>query len=115
MVLTLSNPKPADPVGPEEFLRRAIAQYDMAEAAMGEMIARMAGDDPVGAGEIKDIARLYMGAVQLVMNARSKLDDSRRDLSLADGGTALDLDAARDRIGRLLDRLRDTGDPDTPS
>ncbi|MDO5630452.1 MAG: permease [Paracoccus sp. (in: a-proteobacteria)] len=68
------------------------------------------------AGPTKDALKNAVAAVrdvreasQLVMQERGKVDKLRKDIAGAVGGGALDLDAARDEIGRRLACLRRAG------
>jgi hypothetical protein len=54
-------------------------------------------------------ARDLKAAFQLVMDERTKIEKLRRDTASVIGEEILDLDAARDEIGRRLARLRDAG------
>ncbi len=54
-------------------------------------------------------ARDLKAAFQLVMDERTKIEKLRKDTACVIGEEILDLDAARDEIGRRLARLRDAG------
>jgi hypothetical protein len=54
-------------------------------------------------------ARDLRSALEMVMGERARVDRFRRQADAAVGGGALDLDAARDEIGRRLARLRAAG------
>ncbi|MGO4907154.1 hypothetical protein ACEN2J_02345 [Pseudorhodobacter sp. W20_MBD10_FR17] len=54
-------------------------------------------------------ARDLKAAFQLVMDERTKIEKLRRDTACVIGEEILDLDAARDEIGRRLARLRNAG------
>ncbi|MDO5528348.1 MAG: permease [Paracoccus sp. (in: a-proteobacteria)] len=59
--------------------------------------------------ELKDavkLARELRSAAQLMLEERNKVDKLRKDIAGVVGGGALDLDAARDEIGRRLACLR---------
>ncbi|WP_149764313.1 permease [Paracoccus thiocyanatus] len=60
-------------------------------------------------GELKESTRLVRdlrAATQMVLEERSKVDKLRKDAAAGVGAGALDLDAARDEIGRRLACLR---------
>lgn len=54
-------------------------------------------------------ARDLKNAFQLVMEERTKIEKLRKETAGVIGEEILDLDAARDEIGRRLARLRDAG------
>lgn len=66
----------------------------------------------IQAGETEDIkesaklVRDLRAATQLVLEERNRVDKLRKDAAGNVGAGALDLDAARDEIGRRLARLR---------
>jgi len=63
-------------------------------------------------GELRESARLVRelrAATQMVLEERSKVDKLRKDAGGRAGAGALDLDAARDEIGRRLACLRRAG------
>ncbi|MDO5621545.1 MAG: permease [Paracoccus sp. (in: a-proteobacteria)] len=62
--------------------------------------------------QVKDAVKLVRElrvATQLVLEERNKLDKIRKDIAGGVGVGALDLDAARDEIGRRLACLRRAG------
>lgn len=64
-------------------------------------------------GDLKDgvrVMRDLRSALQIVFEERAKVAKLREDGDGGGGGRALDLDAARDEIGRRLARLRDAAD-----
>ena len=48
-------------------------------------------------------------ALEMAMDERTRVEKLRRQVTGAVGSQALDLDAARDEVGRRLARLRDAG------
>ncbi|WP_287883443.1 MULTISPECIES: permease [Paracoccus] len=63
-------------------------------------------------GELKESGKLVRelrAATQMVLEERSKVDKLRKDAAGRVGAGALDLDAARDEIGRRLACLRRAG------
>lgn len=59
--------------------------------------------------EATDLAAAVRGATERLAAERGKVDKLRKDIAGAVGGGALDLDAARDEIGRRLACLRRAG------
>lgn len=62
--------------------------------------------------DLKESAKLVRdlrAATQLVLEERNRVDKFRKEAAGHVGGGALDLDAARDEIGRRLARLRRAG------
>ncbi len=109
--MTHSTADPDDPtLSPEDLLERAIRHCDTGIVLFQDVIDRARSGGTVSPAEIDKTARGLHAAVQTLITIRTRLDDARRELSVQDGGRALDLDAARDRIERLLDRLRAAGD-----
>ena len=66
-------------------------------------------DNPVEAKAAVQAMRDMKAAFQLAMDERNKLDRVRKETSDVIGDSILDLDFARDEIGRRLARLRDAG------
>ena len=62
--------------------------------------------DPGRLKKAMDTAKTVREAVQLLMAERNKVDKLRKDIAGGVGGGSLDLDAARDEIGRRLACLR---------
>ncbi|QBX34398.1 permease [Paracoccus liaowanqingii] len=62
--------------------------------------------DPAKLKKAIDTAKTVREAVQLLMAERIKVDKLRKDVAGGVGGGCLDLDAARDEIGRRLACLR---------
>lgn len=70
-----------------------------------------AGDAELS-GEVREAARLVRdlrAATQLVLEERNRVDKLRKDIVGQAGAGRLDLDAARDEIGRRLACLRRAG------
>jgi hypothetical protein len=86
------------------------------EGIYGRVVDRVeAVLDKVAAGRLGD-ARQTLQAVSelraaygILMEERAKVDKLRKQVAGVVGGSTLDLDAARDEIGRRLARLRDAG------
>ncbi|WP_265500830.1 permease [Paracoccus beibuensis] len=65
--------------------------------------------DPAKLKKAMETAKTVREAVQLLMAERSKVDKLRKDIAGGVGGGSLDLDAARDEVGRRLACLRRAG------
>lgn len=65
--------------------------------------------DPAELKEAMQTAKILREAVGLLMAERNKVDKFRKDIAGGVGGGSLDLDAARDEIGRRLACLRRVG------
>lgn len=65
--------------------------------------------DPAELKEAMQTAKILREAVGLLMAERNKVDKFRKDIAGGVGGGSLDLDAARDEIGRRLACLRRAG------
>lgn len=72
--------------------------------------ARQSGAvDPAELKEAMQTAKVVREAVGLLMVERNRVDKLRKDIAGGVGGGSLDLDAARDEIGRRLACLRRAG------
>ncbi|WEF23497.1 permease [Paracoccus sp. S3-43] len=72
--------------------------------------ARQSGAvDPAELKEAMQTAKVVREAVGLLMAERNRVDKLRKDIAGVVGGGSLDLDAARDEIGRRLACLRRAG------
>ncbi|MFN3274911.1 MAG: permease [Paracoccus sp. (in: a-proteobacteria)] len=67
------------------------------------------GIDPARLKKAVEAARTVRDAIQLLMVERNKVDKLRKEIAGGVGGGSLDLDAARDEIGRRLACLRRAG------
>lgn len=65
--------------------------------------------DPAEIKEAMQTAKVVREAVGLLMAERNRVDKLRKDIAGGVGGGSLDLDAARDEIGRRLACLRRAG------
>ena len=72
--------------------------------------ARQSGTvDPAELKEAMQTAKVVREAVGLLMAERNRVDKLRKDIAGGVGGGSLDLDTARDEIGRRLACLRRAG------
>lgn len=89
----------------------AVTEEWLREAA--EKLAATVQEIRAGAfGQVKDSAdciKTLKAAVHLAIEEGNRLEKLRKQAAGAQGTGELDLDAARDEIGRRLARLRDTG------
>lgn len=77
------------------------------EVHQRELSARERGEvDPARLKKAVEAAKTVREAVHLLMVERNKVDKLRKDIAGGVGGGSLDLDAARDEIGRRLACLR---------
>lgn len=80
---------------------------------VAEEIARALGE--IRGGKLDEAkaagtaVRDMKAAFQLVMEERTRVDKIRKQAAGVVNGYAIDLDAARDEVGRRLARLRDAG------
>lgn len=88
------------------LLTRAKAHLVQAIDLFQSLIARIEAGEDVAHGDAERSARALLAAVQTFLSIRIKLDDHRPH----GAGSGADLDAARDQVGGLLDRLRSAGE-----
>lgn len=75
-----------------------------------ELVSLQAAEiDPARLKKAVEAARTVRDAIQLLMVERNKVDKLRKDIAGGVAGGCLDLDAARDEIGRRLACLRRAG------
>lgn len=94
---------------PADLLATANHIYTEAAEALGKAIREVAIPD---AGDTKAVllaVREMKQAFHTLMEERTKVEKLRKQLDGVVGNHALDLDAARDEIGRRLACLRDAG------
>ena len=73
--------------------------------ALGELKGGKLDEAKAASAAVRDMK----AAFQLVMEERTRVDKLRKQAAGAVNGYAIDLDAARDEVGRRLARLRDAG------
>lgn len=102
------------PIPPEEAIAVAEGLFwayvrDL-RAHHAELEAKGMGEvDPARLKKAVETARTVREAVHLLMVERNRVDKLRKDIAGGVGGGGLDLDAARDEIGRRLACLRRAG------
>lgn len=74
-------------------------------AAIGKVRRGELGEVKAAAQAVRDLRAAFV----MVMDERAKVEKLRKQVAGVVGGNALELDAARDEIGRRLARLRDAG------
>ncbi|WP_143413135.1 hypothetical protein [Haematobacter genomosp. 1] len=97
-----------DETPPRDVLSEVMELYDTAIEVFTETMREAREDGRVK--EANSYVRELGKIVLAVITEREKIDKLRRQETGGTGGGALDLDAARDEIGRRLARLRDAGD-----
>lgn len=95
---------------PVDVVRLAERQLERAMIRMAQLIEDVEAGRFETMTEAKKTCDHLTGYVRLLMEERNKVDKLRKSAAgAAGGGSALDLDAARDEIGRRLALLRDAG------
>lgn len=94
----------------EEAFEKAKAGLRRQIEALEEMERRAKAGDATVVGETPKALQDLRRALNLFGEAENKIDDQQR-ASAAGRPEAIDLGAARDEIGRRLDRLRADGGP----
>lgn len=103
----MTSNEPLDDEGsPAKLLAEAEAHYEDALEAVRALKRRLSEGAEPSAAEISRIATDYRRATQTLFDERKRLDDQRKREAGVVHDYALDLDAARDEVGRELDRLR---------
>ena len=86
------------------------SQMRMAREEWQEYRDRLSAGEVAGVSEVKASLRQVSELIRLVLILESRIDEQRKaDAGIAQGGYALDLDAARVEIRCRLDRLRRCG------
>ena len=101
--LPSDDPPPVDLLEATEDLYRQAAE----DLVLAQRKLRQGSVDEVKAAAqaVKDLK----AAFQLVMDERTRIEKLRKQIAGSVGTGSLDMDAARDEIGRRLARLRDAG------
>ncbi|MFN3823615.1 MAG: hypothetical protein ACK4RN_06515 [Pseudorhodobacter sp.] len=102
---------------PVELLAVAEGIFSQAALVLGRMVLALDGPEAEAGQEAQaksalQAVRDFRMAYQIAMEERTRVDKLRRQVAGQAGlgaGSGVDLDAARDEIGRRLARLRDTG------
>ena len=100
------------PLTGAELLDHALRVFDAAAADVAAALAtlqRSGGDE---SHRTLRAVRDLQTALAVLMDERVKIDRLRNQVAGVVGARTLDLDAARDEIGRRLARLRDAGGRD---
>ena len=103
------NLKEKTGVQAETILQQAETHIGHAIDVFQAALAKIEQDPHGSPADVEKAARLYLNAIQTLLSIRMKLDDEARRHT-GPREYALDLDAARERVRSLLDRLR-TADP----
>ena len=100
------NPSFGSEGSASEILKQTEAHYERAIQALGALIVRIESGEMGGKTEVQQTAQDVRKAMQTFFDERKKIEDQlRRDAGVVHS-VALDFNAARDEIGRRLDRLR---------
>jgi hypothetical protein len=103
------------PLTEPQVLTHALRVFDAAAADVAAALVALrdsGADGADGSGRTLQAVRDLQAALAVLMDERVKIDRLRNQVAGVVGGRTLDLDAARDEIGRRLARLRDTGGGD---
>lgn len=87
-------------------LEMAEGQFVELLSALEEMKRQVRQGEPVPDSEVKQRVSAVQRAMDHVFTERKRLDEARRKRAGIVHDYAIDFDAARDEIGRRLDRLR---------
>lgn len=106
----MTNPTPVEPgAPPRSLIDEAMVLYENATGAFALALREAQGEDPKKLKEVSEYARELTRVLQVVLTERAKVDGLRRKEEGIVHEFALDLDAARDEIGRRLACLRGAG------
>lgn len=100
------------PLTGAELLDHALRVFDAAAADVAAALAGLQRSGGEGSHRTLQAVRDLQAALAVLMDERVKIDRLRNQVAGVVGGRPLDLDAARDEIGRRLARLRDAGGGD---
>lgn len=89
-----------------DMLEVATSHYNDALEALEIVKLYLKEGDTISSAEIQRAAADFRKATQTLFDERKRLEDQRRKEAGVAGDFGLDFDAARDEIGRSLDRIR---------
>ncbi len=89
-----------------EHLNLAEAHFERAIEVFQATIEKIRLSDDISLGEADMASRALFNAVHTVLNFKVRIYDERKRQEGAHGQYSLDLEEARDKVGRLLDRIR---------
>ena len=95
-----------------DILEQALRVFERAAEEVAQAIDRLRRNHAEGPQRTVQAVRELQAALAVLMDERVKVDRLRSEVAGVVGERALDLDAARDEIGRRLARLRDAGGGD---
>ena len=87
-------------------LRRAEVHFEQAIELFQSTIQKIRDGEDVPTTEADKVSKALFGAASTLLNFKLRIYDERKRQQGAANGYALDLDDARLKVGRLLDRLR---------
>lgn len=100
------------PLTEPQLLTHALRVFDAAAADVAAALVALRDSGADGSGRTLQAVRDLQAALAVLMDERVKIDRLRNQVAGVVGGRTLDLNAARDEIGRRLARLRDAGSGD---
>lgn len=95
---------------PEDVIALAEASFDLAVDWMLHEIEKWDSGETIETEKAVKSWEAVARASQSLVNVRLRLHDQKLKLGTAEDADSVDMDAARARIGGLLDRLRATRD-----
>lgn len=105
----MDSKPPESPEETDEFLASVERQFAMAVDLFQDMTDRVKGGEMVAEAEAAKMGRRLFDAAQALIAQKNRTYDERKRQEGVANAYAIDLDAARDTVGRLLDRLRASG------
>lgn len=94
-----------------DHLRLAEDHFDQAIEVFQSTLQRIREGEDVSTADVERVSKALFGATNTLLNYKVRLYDQRKRHEGVVNGYSLDLDEARDHVGRLLDRLRATHNP----
>ena len=100
----------------KEFLNQTRLYVDQAVFLVQSVVERMRLGEDVSRHDAERSALALMAALQTYFTLRMRLADETRErdveADVSDAEPEIDLDDAKRKVARLLDRLRESDDPD---
>ena len=95
-----------------ETLLAVQVQFDLAIEIFQSITQQARAGDPPAASETTKAANALVAATQTLIKQKLRIEDERKRHQGLRARGELDLDEARDQVGRLLDRFRAAGGAD---
>ena len=102
--------QPDDPEDNDRYLSKVEKHFETAVEMFQDMTTRVDDGETVTDAEAAKAGRRLFDAAQVLITLKNRIYDERKRQEGVANAYALDLDDARDTVGRLLDRLRAAGD-----